>query len=202
MKEIESMRNAIERASAENSRLIEESRASEERDLAVELYLRSYDSGKGKFSIASVATGLGLSNKQASELLRTPYVSGEIRRRLREEDSESYFKVSSLIEELCIIAKSSVKDVLNPDGSLKNLDEIDDSKARAIKSVTRNVGEYGESYRVEFHDKNQTLRLLASMLRVDKGGLRKDDGSSDVVGGVSELLASLGSGESVVIKRD
>ena len=122
---------------------------------------------------SEAARRAGYSEKTAysigEELLRKPEISDAIAKARKEHAERNQINADRVLIELARIAFADVGDVLNPDGSPKPLDQIDESARRAIADVD-------PSKRVKLHDKTRALGLLARHLGLlqDKLTLRGD----------------------------
>lgn len=117
---------------------------------------------------SAAAVRAGYSNESARsiayELLAKEEIETEIRRLINERSERLNVTADDVLREFYAIGMSNVKDFLYDDFEVKNLDEIDLVKAKAIKSVKKTITEFegGSKTVVEFqlHDKISGLNSI------------------------------------------
>lgn len=115
---------------------------------------------------SAFSSAAGLNNREvyrkATFLLKLPFIrtyANEIVEELRNRFIEDKFNVLFTLD---TIINTSIKRFLNDDGSLKNIDEIDEDSAMAIKKLTRRYHKTGELMEetIELEDKMKAIGLV------------------------------------------
>lgn len=111
----------------------------------------------------------GYSAKTAHSIANENLIKPEIHNYIQELKAKRAEKLeisaNKVLEELAKIGFSDLKDFLNNDYSLKNLDQIDTSKSGAIQSIQKEIIQ-GETYtnttvKFKLHDKLSALEKIA-----------------------------------------
>lgn len=134
----------------------------------------------GRICAARAAVNAGVPAKAARTVahnwLKLPEVQAEIE--AWEAERELYVKarVSDVLEELVILAKSSISDIVekSTDGTFRLKDDVPEYAWRAVKKITKKrAAKEGDErsgdaeaveFSVEMHDKARALDLLAKAL--------------------------------------
>lgn len=110
---------------------------------------------------AAAAVRAGYSEDSAKsiayELLGKDEINEEIQRLIKERSERLEVSADDVLKEFHSIGMSNIKDFVNGDFEVKNLDEVDYVKAKAIKSIKKTIteNEFGSKTVVELqlHDK-------------------------------------------------
>ena len=111
-------------------------------------------------------SAVGLNNREvyrkATFLLKLPFIrayANEIVEELRNRFIEDKFNVLFVLD---TIINTNIKRFLNPDGTIKSVDEIDEDSAVAIKKLTRRYHKSGELMEetIELEDKMKAIQLV------------------------------------------
>lgn len=126
------------------------------------------------FNAAAALRRIGWQGKRVSEngyrFTRRPHVRAAIEAGIRRIEAHTTLSSVRTLEEVCRIALADPRRLLNVDGSVKGLHELDDDTARAVSSVkvTTKPGRDGEPptvvQEVKFWDKNRALEQLLKVL--------------------------------------
>lgn len=131
-------------------------------------------------SASAVRAGYSIESSKsiAYELLAKEDIQTEIQRLFNERASRLEVSADDVLREFHAIGMSNIKDFVNGDFEVRNLDEVDFVKAKAIKSIKKTVteSEYGSKTVIEFqlHDKINGLNGIGKHI----GFFEKDNDQS------------------------
>lgn len=117
-------------------------------------------------SASAVRAGYSIESSKsiAYELLAKDEINEEIQRLFNERAKRLEVSADDVLREFHSIGMSNIKDFVNGNFEVKNLDEVDEVKAKAIKSIKKTVidGEFGTKTTIEFqlHDKVSGLNSI------------------------------------------
>lgn len=127
------------------------------------------DSDRGNAGKAYIEAGYSASSgdvasKEGHKLLNIPEVRREIRRLWRVLEAKQIVEISYVVSNLKLLVDVSLKDFINitEEGIVpKNLDEISDEKAKAIKTFKYRKNKDGSvAWEISLHDRTQPLIKL------------------------------------------
>jgi phage terminase small subunit len=142
---------------------------------------------------AARAAGYKTPSQAANKLMKQPQINAAIGKAIHERMSNSKITAARVLEELSYIAFSDIRQILEPDGSFRQIGSLDDATARAISEIDIKVDmdEQGNSKttaKVRFASKLQALELIMKHLGMLQGNLKIEHaGSVDIV---AQLLAA------------
>lgn len=139
-----------------------------------------------RFAVKQSAIEAGYSPKNAASqggvLLTKPAVQAYFQERWSQIANQTDVEVAQIIDELKLIAFSSVGNYLTfgPDGvMLKPSTEIDPTSLRAIAQVSESLGPQGAAVKLKVHDKLAALKMLGEYKRMWKPLKSIDDDDGD-----------------------
>lgn len=147
------------------------------------------------YSASEAARRAGYTGKNidvtAAKTLRLPQVAAAINEAERHRLSELRVTADRVEAELARIAFFDVRDLVNEDGSLKELTDLDDNTAAAISGIEvvtigNKVTGVGEVTKLKIADKVKALELLGKRLKIFS------DGTLRLEGGVTFYLPENG----------
>lgn len=142
---------------------------------------------------AARAAGYKTPSQAANKLMKQPQINAAIGKAINERMNTSKITAARVLEELSYIAFSDIRQILEPDGSFRQIGSLDDATARAISEIDIKVDmdELGNSKttaKVRFASKLQALELIMKHLGMLQGNLKIEHaGSVDIV---AQLLAA------------
>ena len=114
-------------------------------------------------------------NVNGSKLLRNAKVQEYISEKMKEREKRTEITQDMVIQELAKIAFLDIRKLYNKNGELKNIQDIDESTARAIVSLEtleeydgygRDREKIGDTQKVKLLDKTKALELLGRHLGI------------------------------------
>ena len=126
----------------------------------------------------NAAISAGYSKKTAGQIAEQNLKKLEIKQYISELLKPTIEKLEiskeRVLEEIARLAFSNPQDYLNSNNSIKDITEIDRSKAAAvskIKTTVRNLGDFGteEKTEIEFWNKVEALKKLGEYLKLFDG---------------------------------
>lgn len=142
---------------------------------------------------AARAAGYKTPSQAANKLMKQPQINAAIGKAIHERMQNSKITAARVLEELAHIAFSDIRNILEPDGSFRQIGSLDDATARAISEIDikvdmDEVGNSKTTAKVRFAPKLQALELIMKHLGMLQGNLKIEHaGSVDIV---AQLLAA------------
>lgn len=99
----------------------------------------------------------------AGQVMQKPAVQQALRKAMNERSKKTEFSANDVLKELKNIVKFNVKAIYNPDGSLKNITDLEDDVSAAISSVKTRHEMDGDKpvvvTEIKTHDKNKAVDM-------------------------------------------
>lgn len=100
----------------------------------------------------------------AGQVMQKPAVQQALRKAMNERSKKTEFSANDVLKELKNIVKFNIKSIFNPDGSLKEIVDLDDDVSSAISSI-KTKHEFGLNSppvvvtEIKIHDKNKAVDM-------------------------------------------
>ncbi|WP_162419227.1 terminase small subunit [Cyclobacterium roseum] len=104
---------------------------------------------------------MNCARQQGHENLTKPYIKEYLQYRAKPHLESLEVTQRRMIKELATVAFSNMGDFLNPDWSLKNLEEVGHEKTGAIKMAQKQENGVG----IYLHDKMAALKMLLELVK-------------------------------------
>ena len=115
------------------------------------------------------------SDKIGSQLLGKTRVAAEIQRLMTLRGKRLDITADRVLQEIAKLSFSNLQDFYRPNGSLKDVTELDRDTAAALHSTKTNFTDDCAVIEVKLHDKLKGLELLGRHLQLFKDGQKDDD---------------------------
>ena len=155
--------------------------------------------------LAAKAAGYKQPSTAASKLMNDKVVAAYIGKELYLRSQRNEVTADAVLRGLANIAFFNVHSVLDENGNIKNLQDVDEDAAYAIESIemTTREDQYGNvttNTRLKFHSKMGALELLAKHLGMLHDKLKVEhSGSIDILG---QLLSQVETNKGVIDAED
>jgi phage terminase small subunit len=125
------------------------------------------------------------------DVLARPHVQMAIQNAMHQRQEALRFDSEKILEEICAIAFVDPGEMLNNDGSLKQLSEIPPHARKAINAIVQEESWKGKRKEVRLLDKLKALELLGRHLKLFKDELKVTVSYEDMV---RESITDMGEG--------
>jgi len=152
-------------------------------DLFIAAYVaKGHTWSNGKAS----AIAAGYSEKTASaiacNLLRVPYIQEKLKAKMESKQEKFNLTADSVMQQLAAIVQFDIRKLYNPDGTLKNVDELDDDTAAAVSGIDVYLDKEKTDTGMKVVGETRKFKAFDKIQAIDRAmrhfGLLKDGGVS------------------------